>query len=727
MSLQTVLQDLFGKKRLDENKQSTAPELQQGQTYLNDRSRMCKGLRSRVKIMEGFTDMTGDSKNVVAGLTHSTDSSNKVFEQPVLDRNKLELQQLEEMQKSFQATMGEWAKRYKSVSDFVARQPKQYQSCLDQCRKTNKNEDELSACLYGCNVGRFANYSYKNRGGLKPTSLTLGNVVAGLASAALTATGVGAVLAAGVGAAGAIGSEALSQGGTQQGAPYSAGQGKTGKDIGGSMGTYGPQGRAGVGKDNVRQMINTQLSSDPQWHYNFVSGETLKENDKTTDQMKATNPAGMRAIQAKTADAFLKILKGLENEPLVKQMADTAVDATKLNEAMSQMTTTWKALFAKACKAGIGGFGTVSDVDTKDFGGHTQYCDSWVNTKEGRSGWYSKDSDKGPFIADNQGNKSYDFVENTIKLNNVGKLGCDAVIPADRADSSSVGGAGYCVCADGRKVGYSDRGHPGFTCNQLCSPENKKLASQGPLYHNSQNWVPAISTAYGKTDPEAMGLGNSTFLKCGGHTSSVSTAPPPCGSAMKDMGPYTGTTCGTWDKKAEGGFFSFDWLTGDSKTTKVPLLGRQCAYVAPPGYEKPMVNNYKGYKALPTQTKLLDACQSAPYENLYTDILQLKVLEQVLEAKSRIIYQAIKESYGASNSAALKGTAAGKSIAKNMTLYRGAYKRLQSNKNREAQLAGMLEDVRLKRNSVNISYYIWFILAISGMFFVIRNIRKGNQ
>ena len=42
------------------------------------------------------------------------------------------------------------------------------------------------------------------------------------------------------------------------------------------------------------------------------------------------------------------------------------------------------------------------------------------------------------------------------------------------------------------------------------------------------------------------------------------------------------------------------------------------------------------------------------------------------------------------------------------------------------QLDGMYEDINFKSQSVNISYYIWFILAISGMFLVIKKLKSSN-
>ena len=48
------------------------------------------------------------------------------------------------------------------------------------------------------------------------------------------------------------------------------------------------------------------------------------------------------------------------------------------------------------------------------------------------------------------------------------------------------------------------------------------------------------------------------------------------------------------------------------------------------------------------------------------------------------------------------------------------------NEKRKNQLHGMYEDIYFKSQSANISYYIWFILAISGMLLVIKKLRSGH-
>ena len=65
-----------------------------------------------------------------------------------------------------------------------------------------------------------------------------------------------------------------------------------------------------------------------------------------------------------------------------------------------------------------------------------------------------------------------------------------------------------------------------------------------------------------------------------------------------------------------------------------------------------------------------------------------------------------------------------KYILKNMSKYRDAYQQLRSQKNKKLLTSGMYEDVRLKKKSVDISYLIWFALAISGTALVIKKLNN---
>ena len=209
----------------------------------------------------------------------------------------------------------------------------------------------------------------------------------------------------------------------------------------------------------------------------------------------------------------------------------------------------------------------------------------------------------------------------------------------------------------------------------------------------------------------------------------------PDGMATAPWPPSADPTCGykAWDRQRRvcHGFLGICWFGGwegvNRDAGSITANGRRCQYAAPAGYSKPALDNIGKLGKLPTQSQLLDSCTGgadgeAPYQNLYLDMLQLKVLGLVMQQKAAIIYKAIQESYSGSRAAALKRSETGKSILKNMGLYKAAYGKYRSLRNKGFQTAGMLEDVSLKKKSSDISYYLWFALAMSGMGLVIKNL-----
>ena len=65
-----------------------------------------------------------------------------------------------------------------------------------------------------------------------------------------------------------------------------------------------------------------------------------------------------------------------------------------LTATMEKLESQWRDIFTSVCKAGI-------DKDDKgSFAGHQQYCNSWTNTMEGRSGYFVD-----RWIVDNNGNR----------------------------------------------------------------------------------------------------------------------------------------------------------------------------------------------------------------------------------------------------------------------------------------------------------------------------------
>lgn len=65
-------------------------------------------------------------------------------------------------------------------------------------------------------------------------------------------------------------------------------------------------------------------------------------------------------------------------------------------------------------------------------------------------------------------------------------------------------------------------------------------------------------------------------------------------------------------------------------------------------------------------------------------------------------------------------------ISKNINDYTPEYEKYNTHKAEKNRMIGMLEDVVLKNKSVNIGYYVWLILAMSGVFIVINQLRKSN-
>jgi len=503
--------------------------LSQGRTYLHDRSKMCKSLRKNLKLIEGFQDQTGTNKNVVAGLTHATDKDNIQFRKPVLDENAKELSEIMAMQNSINDVKTELTSR---VQDFIVQAKGQntaHQACLKKCNDQT-NVDSKSACQYGCNVGYFANQGPNvrrigNAEGDKlapPAAAVLAEVFSG---AALTAVG-GAI---GLGATIGLASEGF-QGreGFEPGAPSTTGGGNpnVGNNTNNVMGTYGTTGygKQLIGDDSNTQRalggrkINTLLGNVPIPDdgtavpgqpgsgdrfgkvdgYKLFSGyEYHNMSPEQSLQQYPNSDAGLRAQAINTAT--VRLSKQLESGPLVDRMAAANLSATNLGNYMTQLRSQWKSVFQKACAYGIGG---VQGSDGAKFAGHTQHCKSWTNTAEGRSGYYSQRNPNNPSYSNpgpkgtpytvNKEGQMQEFLGAQTNLANQPPLGCDTVIPGTRKNESAVGGSGFCECADGT-FRYADTGHPSFTCNQACAPENSSVTKNTPLYHNSNNWKPGLS------------------------------------------------------------------------------------------------------------------------------------------------------------------------------------------------------------------------------------------
>jgi len=445
MNFLSSLEDLFNrKKELNKNSLPSAPELQQGITFLNSKNKMCKSLRRRSKLMEGFTS-----------------KSDIDFQKAVSVENSKEMQELEEMQKSFSATMSAWSDKYNSLVKYIKNQPKEYQDCIAKCKK-GKDKSDVTACLYGCNVGQFASGSTAGRAGSTPSAGVFGIFVDNLKSVSN----------------GTVVSNLLSNA-TETG----------------TLGTYGDNKPLNPGEKRHygANKINKALASEPQPQ---THRHKAYDDAYTLSDMEGDNPKGLRTIMTKAEtnarDTFLKLLGNLNNEPLAQQMAKVTVSKGSINTALTKMKTQWKNTFRAACEPGIGGVGGESG----SFGGHPQYCAEWINTKQGRSGAYGEkhalntqnyllggskfDKSKDNLVAGRIDLTNGEFVSEDDKLNN--RFGCDMMIPGTRSNDSVPGGSGYCLCADGTTGGYADKGHPGFSCNAICAPQNKTQRTQQPIW-----------------------------------------------------------------------------------------------------------------------------------------------------------------------------------------------------------------------------------------------------
>ena len=516
------------------------------------------------------------------------------------------------------------------------------------------------------------------------------------------------------------------------------------------MGDYGPDGfkfKNGDKIDDFKKMVNKKLSSNPQLPGDsWFTGKSAGENAKTSSQINSVNPDGIRANMTKATDAFSKILKTMPNDPLIVQMQQADIGPDNLTATMEKLESQWRDIFTSVCKAGI-------DKDDKgSFAGHQQYCNSWTNTMEGRSGYFGD-----RWIVDNNGNRQDNkLIGKTFNLNNntdVGsssdkynsRMGCDIVIPGTRTSDSNIGGAGFCECTDGSKI-YMDEGHPDITCNDMCYPENIKNKGKDNLfYHDSSVWKPTMEAVPDKVGVGAFNLSppiNSQtpqpWLNCGVNGSE----PKDCPSGMKQVGDVKEMEeCGAYKDRSRLPFWEqvaddVDIFGTPYPAPSVANKGRVCVNPLPSGGNKPFVGPKQvedngmgaqipvGYKKLASPSQLVSACSDSKYPNIYIEILALRALEIILGAKTEIMSKVIKRSNDAKIKTQLKQSESGRRLLRNLKKYQKTYNQFQKNQQKSVLLNGMIRDLSNKKDSANISYYLWFALAISGMLIVIKNIKN---
>lgn len=528
------------------------------------------------------------------------------------------------------------------------------------------------------------------------------------------------------------------------------------------MGSYGPVGWGkkrvdskqkapkGAGEEIVndadlktRKAINNLLGSDPvaSTVRTGTWGETKsqsKDAAQTLDQMIAVNPDGVRTLLASTTNIFKSLHDELGNDPLVIQMISADSSPETIDGNLKKLEQQWAKIFKTGCAMGIAdpNYKPGSNVTaSKSFAGHKQYCKSFTNTKQGRSGFYGQN-----YVVGKDGNVGLlddnSLIGTTIDLNNQtnigtaddkknGRYGCDIEIKPDQS--------GYCECIDGTKI-YMDSDHPSVSCNDLCYPKNIiESGNKQSFFHNPNAWIPGLKPkprpkkgvkAFNQwKDP---GNGDTPWLQCG----EDGGEPDNCPNGMVQFGDVTPNkaSCKTYNADP---WFEF-WTSKEE-----PNLGRKCVLPLPPGGELPKtalktVGNGlglqipKGYTKLPSPSELVDECKNVPYANLYIDILKFMVLNKVMSFKTKVMGDIVTKTNTEINKTKLEQSAVGRKLLRDMQKYKKVYDQYQITEKKRNQLMGMYEDVNFKSQSANISYYIWFILAISGMFLVIKKLKSSN-
>jgi len=365
-----------------------------------------------------------------------------------------------------------------------------------------------------------------------------------------------------------------------------------------------------------------------------------------------------------------------------------ALDASPevINKNLNKLEKQWSNVFKTGCAMGITdpNYKPGDNIKgSKTFGGHKQYCKGFQNTKNGRSGYFGQDT----IVKTGGGTTS--LLGEQITLNNqtnvgtpndvnAGRMGCDIEIASDQA--------GYCECIDGTKI-YMDGGHPSVSCNDLCYPKNiTESGSKQILYHNPTSWKPGTVPLGGVTqglkafNQPTMGQGE-PWLQCG----SGSGEPGECPDGMTTLGKIEPTPmCGRYD--ANAGFLGIDWFSTPNYKNQ---LGRKCVVPVPPGGEFPTtkldtVDNGmglqipKGYTKLPSPVELVDECKSAPYDNLYIQILKFRVLDEVLNAKTNVMGKVITQTNKSQIATKMKQSAVGRKLLRDMQRMFLVIKKLKS-------------------------------------------------
>ncbi len=499
------------------------------------------------------------------------------------------------------------------------------------------------------------------------------------------------------------------------------------------LGTYGANDANEA--SSIVDTLNNKLASSPQ--YKVGTGLWLQpenavaESATTLDQMKDIDPTGINTTLKKASGVFTNLLQGLENDPVVKQMESVSSTPHQIEEGIKLLEDKWKEIFEKSCQKAIGVHDGTNPDGTSKFKGHQQYCKSWTNTREGRSGFFQN------WWVDSDGKKNRTFFgketdlseDDAINLKNEmdvgseddwknGRRGCDVAISGTR--KNNLGGAGYCTCVDGTMV-FMDEGHPEVSCNDMCNPANlKNRRMKGTkkvlFYQNTNVWTPEAIPPGAKHKSGVEAYNQMTtqkgdpWLQC--ENDRTTGAVPKCPEGLKPW-PKQGVVeyptklpngevakagpCGTW--KDIGALDPGEQLADffDPFTPyPIPLNAKTARYcVLPPPAGAPTENSKsgpgsngidslednglglkipKGYTKLPSPTELVDSCSSASYPNMYIEILKFRVLSDILKVKSKIMANTVKVTVDGVNKTKLEQSIIGKKLLKDMKIYKKKYK-----------------------------------------------------
>jgi len=609
---------------------------------------------------------------------------------PVTDINQQEMEELETMENEFQQTLSQWGQLHTSVVGSLTNLPATYSACIEACGSpTTSDVDLVNACKYGCNIGKYTGQDSEGR-------YKAGNVRPGYHNAPVPVR-------------------------------------KFKPNPSQAAMAQGPMYHALLKKVESAQQINpgmTQTELNSLWkEYYLTACADAIGNDPVLGE----------------SGIVLGVQNGTDDNNSTNCTNNNVTGCQTCANCWAQGPGYWcrntgqcvNIQNTKHCSDGSVP-GNCENLETNMAGPltamqrRTRYCSGWQSTGGGMSGFYGAGE-----------NGSFTPMSSAAD--------CDATIDSDES--------GYCTCIDGRKVGFVDTGHAAFTCNDLCSPQNKNalgVVSSGesgqpdqPLYNNAANWqkeIPCPSQGSGDEGQYCVARpgypmtvdeddANQTALcnAIGGGGCCTWTEHP----IYPNQCVRTGNTFCS-GKKDTYETYSGNLFSDEETTTTVDWGGGYCptqptANAPAATYQNNITS--ENIVPLPTTSQLIQQCEDQmaafgspelgpTFGTLYSDILALGQIEQKMEQQAEAIYAKIKSSSTTRNQVALTRSSAGQRLLKHLDTYEKIYRRLHTTEQKELNMMARAEDANLKAGSGKITYIVWFILAISSMFLVIKHLRK---